>query len=137
MDLYHAQILDLYKHPLNAGRLAQAQIQQHELNPTCGDEITVSILVQDEAVADVRFEGSGCAISQASASLLTEEIKGQKLSQVLQITPEHVVELLGITLSPTRLKCALLSLQAITRGIHAFYQQSPSSPDSPPVRKTE
>ena len=117
MDLYSEQILDLYKHPLNKGNLDNAQIHQHEMNSSCGDDLTLHLLFEKEKLKDVRFEGVGCAISMASASLLTEKAKGMKLSEIEKLNKEDILKLLGIELSPSRLKCALLSLQALSKGV--------------------
>lgn len=119
MDLYHQQILDLYKNPLNKGVLDNPTWSRHEINPTCGDEVTVYCEVADGKVVRMMHQGHGCAISQASASLLTDEAPGKTSEELAAITPTQVVEMLGIELGPTRLKCALLPLQAITRGVAA------------------
>lgn len=112
-DLYRDYILDHYKNPRNAGELPQATHRYHDTNPLCGDEITMMLLVEDDRIRDVRFIGRGCAISQASASILTEEVKGKTLDEVRAIDREHVLANLGITISPARIKCALLSLKAL------------------------
>lgn len=123
MDIYQEQILDLYKNPLNKGVLEHAQIKQHEYNPSCGDDLTFYLLFEGDTLKDIRFDGHGCAISQASASLLTEEAKGKTIQQIHQMSKENILELLGIELGPTRLKCALLSLQALSRGTIAYEEQ--------------
>lgn len=116
MDLYHEQILEHYRQPLNFSLLDQPSYQREEWNPTCGDKFTFSIHVTAAGIIDqVGFSGEGCAISTAAASLLSEAIKGKPLLEVLELKPDFVLHLLGIDLGPTRLKCALLPLQAITR----------------------
>jgi nitrogen fixation NifU-like protein len=116
MDFYHEQILDHYKNPQNFVLLPDATYQRDESNPTCGDRLTFSLKVDAAGVITaVGFTGEGCAISTAAASLLSEAIKGKPLATVLELKPEFVLNLLGIDLGPTRLKCALLPLQAITR----------------------
>ncbi|MBI4406889.1 MAG: iron-sulfur cluster assembly scaffold protein [Candidatus Kerfeldbacteria bacterium] len=116
MDPYHAQILEHYRDPLNFGLLEQPTYQREEWNPTCGDKFTFSIHVTTHGIVDqVGFSGEGCAISTAAASLLSEAIKGKTLAAALELQPAFVLDLLGIDLGPTRLKCALLPLQAITR----------------------
>ena len=112
-DLYRDYILDHYKNPRNAGDLPEATHRYHDTNPLCGDEITMMLLVEDDRIQDVRFIGRGCAISQASASILTEELKGKTLDEVKTIDREHVLGNLGIAISPARIKCALLSLKAL------------------------
>lgn len=114
--MYHEQILEHYKNPLNFGLLEHPSYQREEWNPTCGDKFTFSIQVDEQGIVDqVGFSGEGCAISTASASLLSEAIKGKSLAEVLELKSKFVLDLLGIDLGPTRLKCALLPLQAITR----------------------
>jgi len=116
MDYYHEQILDHYKNPQNFALLSNATYTREELNPTCGDRFTFSINVDAAGIiTDVGFSGEGCAISTASASMLSEAIKGKSLNEALELKPEFVLDLLSIDLGPTRLKCALLPLQAITR----------------------
>ena len=112
-DMYRDYILDHYKNPRNAGALAGATNTYHDSNPLCGDEITMALLIDDDRVKDVRFIGKGCAISQASASILTEEIKGKTLDEVKGIDRQHVLENLGIPISPARVKCALLGLKTL------------------------
>lgn len=113
-DFYREFILDHYKNPHNFGELPDATHRYHDTNPLCGDEITMYLKIgADERVEDVKFSGKGCAISQASASILTDEVKGKTLDELKAIDRDHVLENLGITLSPARIKCALLSLKAL------------------------
>ncbi len=111
--MYRDYILDHYKNPRNAGELPGATNTYKSDNPLCGDEITMALLIEDDLVKDVRFNGKGCAISQASASILTEEIKGKTLDEVRTIDQQHVLENLGIPISPARVKCALLGLKTL------------------------
>ncbi|HEX9435926.1 MAG TPA: SUF system NifU family Fe-S cluster assembly protein [Candidatus Limnocylindria bacterium] len=113
-DLYRDYILDHYKNPRNYGELEGATHHYHDTNPLCGDEITMFLLVgEDGRVQDVHFTGRGCAISQASASILTDEVKGKTLDELKGFDRDHVLNNLGITISPARIKCALLSLKAL------------------------
>ena len=113
-DLYREQILDHYKRPRNFGELPDPDLVFEDNNPLCGDELKVMIDVDDDGrVADLRFSGHGCAISQASASLASEEVKGMKVDDVLRLDRDFVLELLGIDVSATRMKCALLSLKVL------------------------
>ena len=111
--MYRDYILDHYKNPRNSGDLPGATNTYQDNNPLCGDEITMALLIDDGVVKDVRFKGKGCAISQASASILTEEIKGKTLDEVKAIDRQHVLENLGIPISPARVKCALLGLKTL------------------------
>jgi nitrogen fixation protein NifU and related proteins len=112
-DLYRDHILDHYKHPQNFGELEPHDLEAHEHNPLCGDELTVQIRVQDDRIEDLRFHGHGCAISQAAASIASEELKGMTLAEVGQLGADWMIALLGIPVSATRRKCALLNLKAV------------------------
>ncbi len=119
--MYQENILDHYKSPRNFGKIENASVHHHEYNPLCGDEIELFLVIdENKKVADVKFQGKGCAISQASASLLSEEIKGKSIEELKKLTKENILELLGIPLSPVRLKCALLSLDTLKNSILIF-----------------
>jgi nitrogen fixation protein NifU and related proteins len=128
-DMYRDYILDHYKNPRNSGELPGATNTYHDSNPLCGDEITMSLLIDDDHVKDVRFQGKGCAISQASASILTEEIKGKTLDEVKAIDRQHILENLGIPISPARVKCALLGLKTL-KGAAWGLQEWPGEGDA-------
>jgi nitrogen fixation NifU-like protein len=113
MDLYREEILDHYKHPHHFGHLEHADLQFHDSNPFCGDEITLELKVEDGRVTDVAFSGHGCAISRASASLLSDEIIGKTVEELRGMHKEQVLDLLGIEVGPVRMKCALLSFKAL------------------------
>jgi nitrogen fixation NifU-like protein len=112
--LYREQILDHYKHPHNFGELDDADLEFEDTNPLCGDELRVQLKTDDEGrIEAVRFSGQGCAISQAAASMVSDEIKGMTPDELLRLNREFVLELLGIDISATRMKCALLSLKVL------------------------
>ena len=115
-QFYREYILDHYKNPRNYGRLDSPTLSHEEDNPLCGDVVGIDLKVSDGRIEDVRFHGRGCAISQASASLLTERIKGRSLDEARKISKEDVFEDLGIAISPARVKCALLSLKVLKVG---------------------
>lgn len=110
-DLYKEYILDHYRNPRNFGHLDAPTAAAEDLNPLCGDRIRFEFAVEDGRVTDVRFSGRGCAISQASASMLSETLKGQRLEDVARLTKEVVLENVGIGISPARMKCATLGLK--------------------------
>lgn len=114
MDIYQEIILDHYQNPRNAGKLQDGHSLYFE-NPSCGDVITMYVRVENDIIADIAFEGKGCAISQASASLLTEHVKGKSVQEVQKMKKDAILELLGAELSPMRMKCALLSLQTLQK----------------------
>ena len=119
-DLYRDQIIDHYQNPRNHGTLENPDISYEEDNPVCGDHVRIDLKIDDGKVADARFSGHGCAISQASASMLTEEIIGKSLDEVRHIDKDYVLEMLGIPLGPVRLKCALLSLKVLKAGAYGL-----------------
>jgi len=110
-DFYRDYILDHYRSPRNFGHLETPDVSAEDLNPLCGDEIRMEFNVREGHVNDVRFSGKGCAISQASASMLTEAIKGMKLEDVAKLSKDVILENVGIGISPTRMKCAMLGLR--------------------------
>ncbi len=116
-DLYRDYILEHYRHPHNFGTLAAPTASYEGSNPLCGDRITLMLGISDGIVREVAFTGRGCAISQASASLLTDEIKGKTVEELEKMTPEDVLDLIGIEISPARLKCALLSLDTLSHAL--------------------
>ena len=113
-DLYRQNILDHYKQPRNFGELESPDLEFEDNNPLCGDELKVQLAVGDDGhITDVRFSGHGCAISQASASMASDEIIGMPIDDLLKLDRSFVLDLLGIDISATRLKCALLSLKVL------------------------
>ena len=113
-DLYRENILEHYKRPHHWGELADPDLEAEDFNPLCGDELKVQLTVgEDGRIADVRFSGHGCAISQAAASMASDEVKGMKISELLGLDRSFVLDLLGIDISATRMKCALLSLKVL------------------------
>ena len=113
-DVYREYILEHYKHPHNWGELDGADLEFEDNNPLCGDELKVQLKVDgDERITDVRFSGHGCAISQASASMASDEVKGMRVDDLLRLDRGFVLDLLGIDISATRMKCALLSLKVL------------------------
>jgi nitrogen fixation NifU-like protein len=122
-QMYREYILDHYKNPRNFGRLENADISHEENNPLCGDVVGMDIKTRDGVIDDVRFHGRGCAISQASASLLTERLKGMSLEDAREIGKQDVLEELGIEISPARLKCALLALKVLKVGAYGLSQE--------------
>jgi len=120
-DLYRDNIIDHYQNPRNYGTLEHPDISYEDSNPVCGDEIRMDLQIHDGRVIEARFSGHGCSISQASASMLTEEIVGKTLEEVKQIDKQYLLDMLGIPLGPVRLKCALLSLKVLKAGAYGLH----------------
>lgn len=120
-DLYREQILDRYKHPRMRGTLDPHDYTYEDDNPLCGDRIRIDVRMgKDGRVEQAAFSGTGCAISQASADLLTESVVGKTLDEIKALTKEDILEMLGIELGPVRLKCALLSLKVLKAGVYGI-----------------
>ncbi len=120
-DLYREVILDHYQHPHNHGEIPGADISYEDSNPLCGDKIRIDLRIKDNIVTDVKFSGKGCAVSQASASMLTDELIGKSLDEIKKLDKQFILDLLGIPLGPTRIKCALLPLKVIKAGVYGIH----------------
>jgi nitrogen fixation NifU-like protein len=117
-DLYRDEILEHYRNPHNFGTLETPTTAKEGANPLCGDRITLMLAINDDGtIEDVAFTGRGCAISQASASMLTDEIKGKPLSEIATLGSQDVLDNLGIEISPARMKCAMLSLETLKAAV--------------------
>lgn len=121
-DLYREIILDHYRHPRNKGVLDPHDYSAQDVNPLCGDELRIDMRVKDGKVDEIKFSGRGCAVSQASASILTEMVEGMTLDEVKALTKDDLLEEIGIPVSPARLKCALLSLKVLKSGVYGVQQ---------------
>ena len=117
-SLYREVILDHYRNPRNKGTLDPADYSYEDTNPLCGDEVRIDVRVAGDRVADVRFSGRGCAVSQAAASILMEMVQGLPLDEVKALTKDDLLDELGIPVSPARMKCALLGLKVLKAGIY-------------------
>lgn len=126
MDIYRQLILDHYKNPRNFGHLSKPDIRVEEGNVTCGDRIVIELKVDKKTkkIVEISFSGEGCAISRASASLLTEKVKSFTFGQVMKITTQDILRMLGTPLTPSRVKCAILSLEVLQKGISSLVAES-------------
>jgi nitrogen fixation NifU-like protein len=121
-DIYREIILDHYRNPRNKGKISSPDVSIHDSNPLCGDEIDIHLKVEGDKIKDIKFEGRGCAISQASASMLTEMVMNKPLTSVKDMTKDDILEEIGLTsLGPARIKCALLSLKVLKLGMVKYY----------------
>jgi nitrogen fixation NifU-like protein len=120
MDLYKEELLDHYKNPRNYGKLENPNISTGEYIPSCGDSVELECIVKDGILYDIAFTGKGCVISQATASMLTAYAKHKKIDELLAIDNAFILHMIGIQLGPNRLKCALLPLMALQKGLQIF-----------------
>ena len=127
MDLYAENILDHYRHPRNQASLANPTVTHEEVNLSCGDTLQLSVRLDQGKVTGLSWQGTGCAISQASMSLLSEEIEGKTAAELEQMTKEQVYELLGVPVGPRRFKCALLSLHTLKNTLRKAQGLEPQS----------
>lgn len=124
-ELYREYLLDHYKNPKNFGEIKNPDIHKHDNNPLCGDDIEIFAKIEDkkgdnkkdEAISEIKFKGHGCVICIASASILMDELRGKKLKEVYKMQTEDMLKLLGIELTPSRIKCMMLPLKAVQKGI--------------------
>ncbi len=119
-NLYRDFILEHYRNPHNKGALDPHDMHFADSNPTCGDEMSMTLVLDDQKqhIADVAFDGRGCAISQASASILTDELRGKSLDEIKAMDPKELLDELGVPIGPARLKCALLSYKVLQGAVH-------------------
>ena len=130
-NLYRDFILEHYREPHNQGVLDRHDLHFADSNPTCGDEMSMTLLLDDakQVVVDVAFEGRGCAISQASASILTDEVRDMSVDQLRAIDPRQVIENLGVPIGPARVKCALLSYKVLQGAVSGAEARWPDEAD--------
>ena len=119
-SIYREIILEHYKNPSNKGTLDPNDFTYEDVNPLCGDEIRIDVRVKDDRVSEIKFSGRGCAVSQASASILTEMVEGKTLDEVKAIGRDELLEEIGIPVSPARMKCAMLGLKVLKAGVYGI-----------------
>ena len=120
LDMYQENILDHYESPRNFGHIISPDVKSHDSNPLCGDSFDMEFKFKEGKVVDVKFSGHGCAISTASASMLTEKLIGMGIDDLKKLEKDDVIEMLGIELSHVRIKCALLPLKVAKLGVYEF-----------------
>jgi len=128
-DIYREQILELARNPVNKGTLEPNDASYEDTNPLCGDRVRIDLRITDGVLSDVAFTGRGCAISQASASMLTEMVKGQTVEAAAAITNDEMLEEIGVEISPARIKCALLGLHVLRVALDNYQRSGATSTD--------
>lgn len=115
-NLYHEDLIEIYRHPLNKRIIANPTLFHREHNPLCGDIIELSATIEDDRITDIAFQGNGCVLSDVGASLLTETVKQKTINEIKAITTASLLEILGIQkLNPTRIRCATLALEGLKK----------------------
>lgn len=123
MDLYADNILDHYKHPHRKAVLAAPSIAHTEKNTTCGDALAIELMIEDDVITDIGWNGEGCAISQAAMSIISDELIGKKLTDIDALSSAEVLKLIGVPVGARRMKCALLCLHALKNAIHEYRKE--------------
>lgn len=128
-EMYQDNILDHYENPSHRGTLEHPTFEIRDLNPLCGDEVHIQARLDDESrLAAVRFEGKGCVISLAAASMLMEEVEGKTLDEVKKMGRQDMLDLLGVPLTTMRVKCAMLPLRALEKAIQRYVEEGTVPP---------
>jgi nitrogen fixation NifU-like protein len=128
-EMYQDNILDHYENPSHRGTLTHPTFEIRDLNPLCGDEVRIQARLDDESrLAEICFEGKGCVISLAAASMLMEEVEGKTLDEVKKMGRQDMLALLGVPLTTMRVKCAMLPLRALEKAIHRYEEQGTAPP---------
>lgn len=120
MSIYREQLMDHYKNPRNKGNLKDSNVVIEDTNPFCGDKIKLQLKINDGVVEDAAFTGASCAVSTASASLTTEEIKGKTIEEIKNISKNDILDILGVELTTSRIKCATLILEALQKAVKSY-----------------
>lgn len=123
MDVYAENILDHYRHPRGKGKMDNPTISHTEINVSCGDEVTMELLLEDGKIQEVRWEGTGCALSQAGISMLSEELQGMNMEEAQKMDPQHIYDLFGVPVGARRTKCALLCIHTLKNALHTYKKE--------------
>jgi nitrogen fixation NifU-like protein len=122
-QLYQAELMDHYKNPRNKKKLQAPDFSSGVFNPSCGDNVSFEGIVKDNKLVEVAFQGSGCVISQATASMLSESIKNQDIDKLQELNQQDILNLVKINLGPARLRCGLISLEALQHGLDSWQER--------------
>jgi nitrogen fixation protein NifU and related proteins len=127
MDLYAENILDHYRHPRKGGALTSVTVSRREENVSCGDDVTIDLLIEENMIRDIAWHGKGCAISQAAMSLLAEALNGKSVDEISKMNTAHIRSLLGVPIGISREKCAFLCLHTLQNALHIWKGEKPQS----------
>lgn len=116
-ELYREEVMDHYQNPRNFGKMTDANVMYHDYNPVCGDELSIQARIENGTIQKTMFTGKGCAISQAAASMLTTEVQNKSQKEALEMTQNDMLKIIRINPGPVRIKCAMLALRALQKGI--------------------
>jgi nitrogen fixation NifU-like protein len=122
LDIYAEEIISQYEHPHNKGKLPKYDVEFHDENPICGDDITIYVKIENDKIAQVSFEGQGCAISQAGASMLTDFVKGMPITEANRIDYDKIKAIIGLDPGPARMHCAVLSMKALSGALKNYME---------------
>lgn len=138
MDLYADNILDHFRSPRGKQSVSQPSVTHEEKNLSCGDGVKLSLKIEDDKITEIGWDGTGCAISQAAMSMLSEELIGKTLTEIRAISPQYMLDILGVPIGPRRMKCAMLGLHTVKNALHDLrgesqqtWQETMDSPTMP------
>jgi nitrogen fixation NifU-like protein len=120
MDLYREEFMEIYKNPMNEGKLEKPSIVEHGINEACGDEMDLYLQVEGDRVIDASFTAASCSVGIVASALLTDEIKGKKISEIKNFSKEDLLKIIGVNLTTSRIKCATLPLETLHKGLENY-----------------
>ena len=120
MDIYREEFMEIYKHPMNQGKIERPSLVEHGTNEACGDEMDLYLKIENGIVIDAKFEAESCSVGIVSSAILTDEIKGKTLAEVKAFSKKDLLELIGVNLTTSRIKCATLPLETLVKGIEEY-----------------
>jgi nitrogen fixation NifU-like protein len=120
MDLYREEFMEIYKNPMNQGKIEHPSIVEHGVNEACGDEIDLFLKIENGKIVDAKFEATSCSVGVVSSAILTDEIKGKSIAEAKALTKKDLLELIGVNLTTSRVKCATLPLETLMKGIEEY-----------------
>ena len=120
MDLYREEFMEIYKNPMNVGTIDRPSVFEHGVNESCGDEMDLYLKIENGVIIDAKFKASSCSVGVVSSAVLTEEIRGKTIDEVKKIDKKRLLDLLGVNLTTSRIKCATLPLETLQKGIRNY-----------------